>query len=264
MRIILVFALFFLAANSAYAHSPYLIKEGIVADPNGNEVILEKLYGDGIFTADPVSFQIRSKNGTLLAFTSTASQIGVVCPHVKFCWAFLYWGILPVGIGLKLDHQSIDWNKPAPHEKLGEKRAEEFKKYLEDNDQKRAYGFEYPEHRKDNSTGFTEVWWTFPFSPIFIIAGYIVPLIAILFLTALPLFLYACVKKYLGLNNISAILISALTTLVTLGYAAFYLLALFICWFTIGTPTLYMLLFIALGLITPKFVLKRIKRQPTP
>lgn len=255
MRVIFLFVLICLFSAPAHAHSPYLIKEGVLADPEGKQIILEKLYGDGIFSADPVSFQVRSANGAVLAFTPTVSQIGVFCPHIKFCWAFVHGGLLPVGIGLKLDYKSIDWKHPPNNEKLEGKRGEEFEKYLNDKNAKRAYGFEYPEYRKTNPIGFEEIWWIFPLSPLFIIAGYILPLTVMLLLTTVPVFLHRAIKKYLGLKNILAIFVTVLIVFLTLGYAAFYLLALFISWFTIGTPALYLLGAILLGLIIPKRII---------
>jgi hypothetical protein len=79
-----------LHATPASAHSSYAVKVKTLEDPNGSSLILEKLYGDGIFFADPVKVQIRNKNGVVIAQSKTATHIGIFCPYIQFCWAFPY------------------------------------------------------------------------------------------------------------------------------------------------------------------------------
>ncbi|QQG35483.1 MAG: hypothetical protein HYS17_08040 [Micavibrio aeruginosavorus] len=266
MRSVLLFALIFLIASPAYAHRPYLIKEGTISDPNGNSLILEKLYGDGIFTSDPVSFQIRSKSSALLAYTPTSEHIAVFCPDVRFCWAFLYGIVSPFATGMKLNHESIDWNSKAQNLDLKGDEAGLYQKYLEDEKQKRAYSysFDYPEMRKDKQgKGFSASAWSIVFSPLFIIANHIIPLAFVTVLSIVPFILHWLFFKRFSLHKkLHRILLKTSGGIIILGYALFYCLALFVLGFTIGTPLLYMFAAMLLGIASPKLI--RLKKKLVP
>lgn len=260
MRVILLSALIFLIASPAYAHRPYLIKEGSISDPSGNPVILERLYGDGIFTSDPVSFQIRSRSGALLAHTPTAEHVAVFCPDVNFCWAFPYGIASPFTVGMRLDHESIDWDAPAPKLDIKDNEAELYQKYLEDKKQKRAYSysFDYPEMRKDQQgKGFSASAWSIVFSPLFILANHVIQLALVTVLSVVPFILHwLFFKRFIPSKKINKILLKSAGGLIIFGYILFYCLALFVLGFTIGTPWLYMLAAMALGLSSPKLIRK--------
>lgn len=266
MRSVLLFILIFLIASPAYAHRPYLIKEGTINDPNGNSLILEKLYGDGIFTTDPVSFQIRSKNGALLAYTPTSEHVAVFCPDVRFCWGFLYGTVSPFATGMKLGYESIDWNSQAQKLDLKGDEAELYQKYLEDEKQKRAYsyGFDYPEMRKDKQgKGFSASTWSIAFSPLFIIANHIIPLALVTVLSIVPFILHwLFFKRFSPHKKPHRILLKSSGGIIILGYILFYCLALFVLGFTVGTPFLYMLAAILLGIASPKLI--RLKKRTVP
>ncbi len=265
MRHVLLLALIFLITSPAYAHRPYLVKEGSINDPSGNPVILEKLYGDGIFTSDPVSFQIRSKNGALLAHTPTAEHVAVFCPDISFCWAFPYGIVSPFTVGMRLNHESIDWSAPAPQLDMKGEEAELYKKYLEDKKQKRAYSysFNYPEMRKDNpGNGFSASTLSIAFSPFVIIANHVIQLALVTILSVAPFILYwLFFRRFSPNKKINRVLLKTTGGLIIFGYLLFYCLALFILGFTVGTPWLYMLAAMALGLGSPKLIRKR-KRKP--
>ena len=66
----IVFLISFISP-SALAHAPYLEKLAILEDDQGNQYILEKVYGDGVVLADPYRFQIRNLNGAILGMTKS-------------------------------------------------------------------------------------------------------------------------------------------------------------------------------------------------
>lgn len=264
MRAALLFILIFLIAPSAHAHRPYVIKEGTISDPSGNLLILEKLYGDGIFTSDPVSFQIRSKIGALLAYTPTADHVAVFCPKINFCWAFPYGVASPFTTGYKLDHTSTDWNAAPQKLDLQGEEEELYKKYLSDTKQRdaRSYSFGDPWGRKDQK-GFIPSNASIIFSPLLIIYDQIIQLIVTILLSAFPFFLYwLFFKRYTPEKQTNKILIRGIGTVLILGYLLFYCLALFILGFTIGTPWLYMLAAMLLGIASPKLI--RMKKKSVP
>ncbi len=156
-KIILSAVVSFLAivafSDLAYAHRPYLIKQGTISDPDGNKVIKEKLYGDGIFSADPVTFQLRHKDGAVLANSPVGDHVATFCPAIKFCWAFPYGILLPLATGWVLDFSQINFNQPAKDYNLKGEEAETFKKYLLEDEVTRtaAHAFGYPEFSKSYS-----------------------------------------------------------------------------------------------------------------
>ena len=87
-RLCLFLILTLLIHAPAYAHPPYLAKQGIITDPDGNKVIKEKLYGDGVFTNDPVTFRLRNRHGALLANSPINTHVFSFCPSIDFCWVF--------------------------------------------------------------------------------------------------------------------------------------------------------------------------------
>ena len=89
-RLCLFLILTLLIYAPAYAHPPYLIKQGLITDPDGNKVIKEKLYGDGLFTSDPATFQLRNRHGALLANSPINDHAFSFCPSIDFCWVFAY------------------------------------------------------------------------------------------------------------------------------------------------------------------------------
>lgn len=142
-RIVPLTALFALSITSpAFAHDPYLIKEGYLKDPQGRSLIKERLYGDGIFSDDPERFQIRSSTGALLAYTEADTHVAYFCPHVKFCLAVPY-SQLP-SKGFRLDYNSIDWDAAPQKLDLPEHEIEEYKQYLASPDITLAAGNSIP------------------------------------------------------------------------------------------------------------------------
>ena len=112
IRITLIFLILVLQGiTSAEAHSPHAIKVNTIKDPNGNPLIVEKLYGDGIFGPDPTRLQIRNRHGVVIARSTTDSSIFAFCPELQFCWAFHN----AIGLqALKLDYKNLSYEKTDP------------------------------------------------------------------------------------------------------------------------------------------------------
>ena len=128
-----------LAAAPAAAHRPYAVKEKEIQGPQGQPLVVEKLFGDGIFSADPVSLQIRTKEGAVIAYTAVSPHVGVYCPSVSDCWAFPHDSLMGIVTAMHLDDTALDFNKQLGPEEKGvivEKAGT-------------TYGFENPISRKE-------------------------------------------------------------------------------------------------------------------
>ena len=233
----------------AQAHRPYLVKKNTIAAPSNMTVITEKLYGDGIFTADPVSFQLRNTNGAVLAYTPVASHVATFCPHIKFCWAFPYGPRSILTIGLKLDYQTIDWlaQQPPPSEDITGIDPEEstsYEKYLKDKRQKitRSHNFGYPEMRSGAAMqGFSYISPAIVLSPLFIIADQFFPLALLAALTLSPFLLHwIFFKRLRAKRKVNQFLLQAAGTFLIfsnlgLAFSIFAILS-----FTFSAPIFYL------------------------
>lgn len=164
----IVFLISFIS-SSAQAHPPYLEKLAILEDEQGNQYILEKLYGDGVVLADPYRFQIRNLNGAILAHGPANETSYVDCPSLGKCR--IYSGSI---IPLKARKYSLDISilDPVSHfpqseererseadKKYWERQERDFKRYLEDEKQKSYQGYAYnvdPETSNQKTLGFNE------------------------------------------------------------------------------------------------------------
>ncbi len=110
---LLVSVLWLVAASGipANAHSPYTREVKTLPGPNGEALVFEKLYGDGIVSADPVRLQVVNRHGAVVAFTPTALEVGLICPSIKNCLAYTYTSS-SVWVELySLDYQHLDFNR---------------------------------------------------------------------------------------------------------------------------------------------------------
>lgn len=264
-RLYLFLILTLLIYAPAYAHPPYLIKQGIIADPDGNKVIKEKLYGDGVFVSDPVTFQLRNRHGALLANSPINDHVFSFCPSIDFCWVLPYSFISLFSFGWSLTAETVEFDKSAPNYEFKGDEEEDFKSYLNDQSFKRfsAYSLGYPEFNRSHS-GFKRSWISALLSPFIIIADQFIQLLVIFLLTlVLLIFLRLPLrwKKY-KIKTVKYLLytISALLIVV---YLAFYALATLIIGFTLTTPVIYMLASMVAGASLEPLFLKRknIKRQ---
>lgn len=257
---ILIFLFVFLFSAEGYAHSPYAVKKGTLIAPGGQIVVKEKLYGDGIFSADPVTFQIRNRNGTVLANTPVAEHVAVFCPSVSFCWAFPYGFLSSFATGYKLDAKKVEWDSDLLSPYLKDEGLEGFKHYFDDKREKvfRGPGQDYPEFTKKDS-GFVEVSFTAFISPIVIASDQIVVLLCLLILTIIPSVLYwLFFRRAWTRNKLFRLAIFTFGGLLMLGYCGFYFLALLVIGFTLATPVFYMLVVMVAGMVLGRGLLKKI------
>ena len=235
--IALLCVLMFSAA--AHAHRPYLVKEGTLADPSGQIVLKGKLYGDGIFSTDPVTFELRNRYGAVLANTPVADHVAVFCPHASFCWAFPYGPTNPFVSGYKLDSENIDWEAGSQHDN----ERESLRRYLNDSNEKilHDYDLNYPEFTKDHS-GFIEVKKALVISPILILFDKFFVLLFLFVLTIVPFFLYWLFfrKKWTSNGHLKRMIL-VFGGMVMLGYSFCYCIVLVIIGFTFSTPVLCVL-----------------------
>lgn len=132
-RLYFLLVLALLIHASAHAHPPYLLKQGVITDPDGNQVIKEKLYGDGVLFPDPGTFQLRNRHGALLANSPIEDHVASFCPSLNFCWVFPCHVLSLFAVGWSLDTEALVFDKPAPnYEFKNAAKAEAFKSYLND------------------------------------------------------------------------------------------------------------------------------------
>ena len=185
-KLYLLLVLALLIQAPAHAHPPYLLKQGVITDPDGNRVIKEKLYGDGVLTTDPVTFQLRNRHGAVLANSPIEDHIASFCPSINFCWVFSYHVLSLFAVGWSLDTEALEFDKPAPnYEFKNAAKAEAFKSYLNDPNVKRfsAYALGYPEFNRSRHSGFKPSRISALFSPFIIMADQFIPLLVFLLST---------------------------------------------------------------------------------
>lgn len=258
--ILLSFCILFLP-TSVNAHRPYLVKQGLLIDPEGKTVIKEKLYGDGIVTTDPVVFQIRSSNGAVLASTTVSDHVGVFCPSVQFCWAFPY-GIGSVfSIGQRLDFEKVDWEKSPLVVKFEGDEKEDFLNYLTKKDHKnaRSNNFDYPEYNHKDF-GFNSVFISSIFSPFIIIFD---QFFLMVFLTTLTISIPLCFYYFFikARTKKLKIFMNILGSIVVLSLFGFYLAAGFIFSFALGAPIFYLFIFMIFGAFIGSRLFKKFKTR---
>jgi len=181
---IFAFLLSLILVAPAYGHNAYLVQQGFTTDPNGNTLILEKLYGDGIFTIDPARLQLRNRNGAVVAHTQTSAQIAYFCPTISFCWAFAYNSILPFSIGERLATDGIDWDAPVPANNSGKAAEQQFQDYLNGRSHRfSSDGLEYPERNSKSVLHFSPVKASILLSPFIILLDHLWPLVILFSIT---------------------------------------------------------------------------------
>lgn len=219
VRLLIIILLISFLPLSAHAHRPYIIKDRVIDGPNGQPVIIEKLYGDGIFGPDPVRLQFRNMQGGVIASFPTDINAAIFCPKINFCWVFPY-NLIPISVGLKLDVDSVDFNAPFNrHADMKDDEAEQFKSYLSGAaKQVNSYGFEYPEMQK-NSYGYQEVLPSIILSPIAILLSHIRWVLFVGIITPIFVFLLACIQEAIakqekGIGKVTAYILGG--TLMTI------------------------------------------------
>ncbi len=101
-----------LSAGAAEAHRPYAVKIKSLEGPQGQPLIIEKLFGDGIFSADPVSLQLRNSRGAILAYTPVGQHVALFCPSLKSCWAFPHDALFGLASSWRLDPSGLEYERP--------------------------------------------------------------------------------------------------------------------------------------------------------
>ena len=249
-KLYFLLVLVLLIHTPAYAHPPYLLKQGAITDPDGNQVIKEKLYGDGIFRADPATFQLRNRHGALLANSPIDDHVAWFCPSIHFCWAFPYDTASLFSVGWSLNTEAVEFDKSAPNYAFKNKaEEEEFKSYLNDQNVKRfsAYVLGYPEFNRSHS-GFKQSWISLLFSPFVIIADQFVTLLVLLLLTLVPFILFWLFFEWKKVERKTVkYLVYIIGVLLIIMYLGSYALAIFVVGFSLSTPWFYMLAFIVAG-----------------
>ena len=251
-RLYFLLVLALLIHAPAHAHPPYLLKQGVITDPDGNPVITEKLYGDGVLFIDPRTFQLRNRHGALLANSPIEDHVASFCPSINFCWVFPYHALSLFAVGWSLDTEALVFDKPAPNYEFKDAaQAEAFKSYLHDKNVKRfsAYALGYPEFNRSHHSGFKPSGISALFSPFIIMADQFIQLLVFLLSTLVLCIIFRPFsrrkkikrKKFKYLFYITYALFVAV-------YVGFYALGIFIMAFTLQTPWIYMLLFILAGI----------------
>ncbi|MBI1273783.1 MAG: hypothetical protein GC131_06845 [Alphaproteobacteria bacterium] len=113
LRAILLACALCLVPAAAQAHSPYFVDFSGPVSYEGNAYKMQGWFGDGIFAADPVSIVMRHPNGGFSATTFPVTQASGFCPHINFCWGFLFdpTGTIPL-IVLSLNPEAMIKDPP--------------------------------------------------------------------------------------------------------------------------------------------------------
>ena len=252
----IIFGVLFLS-SVAQAHPPYLIKQGLTQDPNGNVIIKEKRYGDGIIAPDPFTFQLRNKNGAVIADSSVSFYLPVLCPSLDLCWVFPYRSFSLWASAVTLDKSAIDFDKPAPEYDF-DGQEESFREYLTDADKKQISGYylKYPEY-EESLLAFKPSMLATIVSPIIIIADNIIVILIVLIATVFVFILYGALfankhtdsKFKVGKSYVFGFLFMG-------GYLFTYSILILLIGY-LAMPFFYLLLTIFLGSYLGKRLLRR-------
>lgn len=244
--ITIVLGLFLSGSIIVEAHRPYAIKQGYIKSPSGESVIVEKLYGDGIFYADPVKVQLRNRFGAVIASAKTGSDY-YFCPNIDYCWVFVYGQFLVEPF--KLDADSINWDRIP---KIPEDFRASLNKYLKADENWLANShLGYPSY-KDKSFGFIpENPLLKIISPVIILSLNICGYLFILGLSFLLTIAYRCFLQMVVRQKWSAFLsllmqclnLLALVLIVVILLVTFFIITMYKAW-----PIPYSILVIGLGL----------------
>lgn len=105
----------FLSIEFAYAHSPYTKDIKTIA-VDGKAITVQRLFGDGIFFADPVSLQLKNEAGGVVAYTPVGRAVSSFCRSKFFCWGFVFPNSYPWPLAYKLSPPTANWNASKTHE----------------------------------------------------------------------------------------------------------------------------------------------------
>jgi hypothetical protein len=226
-----------LSASTAQAHRPYAVKVKTIQSLKHDILIVERLFGDGIFFADPVRLQIRNQQDAVIAHSQTASHVGAFCPSIQFCWAFPYQGLLVEP--MYLDYKKLDY-----HRSNGLKTPEELTNYLSGSSTTlRTPSLVYPSSRDMPENFIAASSLLKLLSPLIIIGDNFLTFLLLAILYFLPSFLLPIYitfsQRQNGLRRTSFLLLGLI---VFITYIALSLLASFVILFTWSMPIIYCLL----------------------
>jgi len=241
----------------AQAHSPYAIRQNIISGPDQNPLIVEKLFGDGVIvSSDPVSFQIRNKNGAVIAHTQTSLHLSVFCPTIQLCWAFPYDNSAIVE-PMHLDYKALDYAAQDP--KI---HPEEMADYFSGkNDTLRDTGLREPFYSDKPYHFYKGPEWLKWLSPLIIISSNFFSFLILASVYFLP-FLIAPGYLAFALNkeNPAKLLFLILGTLVSLVYIFFVVMGtIFIYFFAYSLPPLYCLGIAAVSIFSGIYASKNLR-----
>ncbi len=259
----LLASLCFLSMLPAQAHRPYAVKEYTIQGPNKQNMIVEKLFGDGIFSGDPVRLQIRNQQGAVIAHSQTATHVGVFCPSIQFCWAFPYDDLLVEP--LLLDYEKLQYNASDvtnQPEALADYLSGAIKVLRDDR-------LGYPSYRDTPQNFSTGSPLLKILSPFIIIGDNFLTFLVLALIYFLPSFLspiyHAFSLRKSGLRKLGLL---SMGWLLLISYTILALFVSFIILFTWSTPFIYCLVIIggsarAGAYLSQKVYLKRLSAQST-
>lgn len=160
MRYILAIFLFLFSLclpETAAAHRPYVEKQGTIKGFDGKNIIVEYLYGDGIFAKDPMRIQLRHENGGLIAATNVTDFGIAYCKTLDYCYLTTYGALFPFPHVLQVDVKNLSY-PPPPLEAHSESEKSSWEAYHRDGKVKRLSSIVlgYPELSKNSQQGLKE------------------------------------------------------------------------------------------------------------
>lgn len=257
---LLILALGLLCALPVEAHRPYAIKVKTLEAPHGESLILEKLYGDGIFVADPVRLQVRNKNGVVIAHSRTASHVSEFCPSVQFCWAFPYEELFVTP--MYLDFKKLKYNETSKSKIPAEPELNDYLKGTTDNIH--SDNISYPDYG-DKSENFLKGSPVIQLlSPLIIITDNIANFLVLAAIFFIPSFLYPIFcslimsKNDITKNPFARFGLGLFAAILLVPYSCFLLFTIIGILITDSTPFIYSLLIIGLSIWAGLFLSKKV------
>lgn len=157
--ILLIFPLLFglCFPEPAAAHRPYVEKKGMFKGADGKNIIVEHLYGDGIFAKDPMRVQLRHENGGLIAATNVTDFGFAHCKTLDYCYLATYGTLLPFPHVMQIDVKNISY-PPVPLETHDENEKNKWRAYHQGGKEKHlsSIALDYPELFKNSQQGLKE------------------------------------------------------------------------------------------------------------
>jgi hypothetical protein len=221
-----------------HAHSPYSIKASVITGPEQQKLFVERLYGDGIFFADPVAVQIRNAYGAPIGQSSAGKGAGIFCPSYKHCYAFIDQG-LGIASAQKFDWENADYDlKPSKAE------IETLQAYLNDPSIERLHSYEHNKYPEMSQNDFLKApLILIALSPFMLFLAHYAQLTTLFIIFFTTLYLWTKLKS----TNQENLIKQAILVLLLAPFGFFSFFSPILLWVYTGAPLLQIVVMAALS-----------------